>query len=144
MSSRPTVTRELVARAVGEISAEIALVSAETIAKAYSPAFDGYHLARHLERFHYVDGLTMSDVEALDRVSMLVDAELRREELEWVKAHNIQPKLKAGDVVEQGTIAGVCGYAAARYLVKEPGCTQEGRFLLVKFEDAEAGVVVHG
>ena len=33
---------------------------------------------------------------------------------------------------------------AARYLVKEPGCTQEGRVLLVKFEDVEAGVAVHG
>ena len=144
MSSRPTVTRKLVTRAAGEIAAEIAFVSAETIAKAYSPAFDGYQLARQLERFYNVVDLTMSDVEALDRVSLLVDAELRREELKWVKAHNIQPKLKAGDVVEQGTIAGVCEYAAARYLVKEPGCTQEGRFLLVKFEDAEDGVVIHG
>ncbi len=28
--------------------------------------------------------------------------------------------------------------AAARYIVKENGCTQDGRFLLVKFEDAVA------
>jgi hypothetical protein len=32
-------------------------------------------------------------------------------------------------------IAGVCEYEGATYLIKEDGCKQEGRHMLIKFED---------
>lgn len=133
---RPKITKELVAAAVTKI-AEATEIPAETIAEAYSQDMDGYQLARELERHHWIDDLTMAEVEELDGVSYEVDRALKAAEEAWVVENNIQPQLKAGDVIPSGVIAGVCQSSPARYLVKENGCKEEGRFLLVKFEEAE-------
>ena len=134
--NRPTITTEMVAAVASEIANEIG-IEAETIAKAYSRYFDGYQLARELERCHYVDDLCIDDVNRLDEISGLVDEALRKAEKAWAEENNIQPKLSVGAVIGSGVIAGVCQHSPARYLVKEHGCTQDGRFLLVRFEDAE-------
>ena len=133
--NRPTITPEMVAAAASEIANEIG-IEAETIAKAYSRHFDGYQLARELERYHYVD-LCIDDVNRLDEISGLVDEALRKAEKAWAEENNIQPKLSVGAVIGCGVIAGVCQHSPARYLVTEHGCTQNGLFLLVMFEDAE-------
>ena len=62
----------------------------------------------------------------------------RDAEKTWAAAYNIQPKLPIGTAIKQGVIAGVCEHSAAKYRVKEHGCEQKGRFLLINFEDAEA------
>ena len=134
--NRPKITAEMVKGCVSEIADDIN-VDAETIAAAFSPHMDGYQLARELERYHWVDGLTMPDVERLDEVAELVDDALRKAEMAWVIENHITPKLCEGDVIDRGVIAGVCKHSPARYLVKEHGCTQAGLFLLLKFEDAE-------
>ena len=38
----------------------------------------------------------------------------------------------------RGEITGISEYDGATYLVRENGCTDEGRRLLVRFEDARA------
>ena len=134
--NRPTITTEMVAAVASEIANEIG-IEAETIAKAYLRYFDGYQLARELERYHYVDALCIDDVNRLDEISGLVDEALRKAEKAWAEENNIQPKLSVGAVIGSGVIAGVCQHSPARYLVKEHGCTQNRRFLLVRFEDAE-------
>jgi hypothetical protein len=134
--NRPKITKELVAAAVAEIATETG-IPAETIAAAYSRYMDGYQLARELERYHWIDDLTMAEVDALDRAGFAVDRAQQKAEEEWVIQNNIQPKLKVGDVIDKGVISGISERSPARYLVKENGCTQKGRFLLVNFEDAE-------
>lgn len=134
---RPTVTHEMVLYAARVIGGAIGEEWAEEIAEQYSPHMDGYQLARAID--HYGD-LSMHDVEELDRIPHLVDEALRTAEKQWAVENNITPKLPVGTVISHGVIAGVCEYSAARYLVKEHGCTKSGRYLLVKFEDAEGGV----
>ena len=62
----------------------------------------------------------------------------RKAEKKWVDENNIQPPLPIGTRIKQGVIHSVCDYSAAKYRVKEDGCAQDGRFLLIRFEDAVA------
>ena len=134
--SRPTVTHEM-KLAVAMKVAESVNGDAETNAAAYSYPMDGYALAKELDDRHYWE-ITASDVEELDAMDVLVRDELKRAEREWVEREGITPKLANGTTIKRGVIAGVSEYSPAMYKVKEHGCQQEGRFLLVRFEDAEA------
>lgn len=133
---RPKVTKEMILEAATEIAANLDS-DAETIAEHYRHPMDGYQLAKELDRYAYWD-LTMSDVEELDGMSGIVDRLHREAEKEWFSDNNIQPPLTVGTAIKQGVIVDIYKHAAARYSVKENGCTQDGRFLLVKFEDAVA------
>ena len=135
---RPTVTREMVLAAAHKIGGVIGDEWAETIADNYRQHMDGYQLARAIDS---CGDLSMQDVEELDRIPSLVDQSLGAAEKQWVAENNITPKLEIGTAVSKGVIAGVCEYSAARYLVKEHGCTTKGRYLLMKFEDAERSVI---
>lgn len=133
---RPTVTKEMILEAATQIAERID-GDAETIAEYYEHPMDGYQIAKELDRNAYWD-LTMSDVEELDDMSGIVDSLLAKAEKQWVEENNIQPPLPIGTRIEQGVIHSVCDYSAAKYRVKEDGCTQDGRFLLIRFEDAVA------
>lgn len=133
---RPKVTKEMVIEAAQKIAANLN-GDAETIAEHYRHPMDGYELARELDRYSGWD-LTMPDVEELDCLSGIVSDLHRKAEKKWVEENNIQPTLPVGTHIKQGVIDSVCNHSAARYLVKENGCTQKGRFLLIKFEDAVA------
>ena len=134
---RPTVTREMVLSVAHKIGGALSKEWAEDIADNYSQHMDGYQLARAIDS---CGDLSMQDVEELDRIPSLVDQSLRAAEKQWAAENNITPKLEIGTVISNGVIAGVCEYSAARYLVKEHGCMKDGRYLLMKFEDAERGV----
>lgn len=133
---RPKITEEMILEAAKQI-AEHLDGDAETIAENYEHPMDGYQLAKELDRNAYWD-LTMSDVEELDGMSTIVERLHSEAEKKWVSENNIQPPLPVGTTIKQGVIDGIYEHAAARYRVKETGCTQAGRFLLVKFEDAVA------
>lgn len=114
--------------------------AASDIAKEFRDGMDGYELAKHLERYCYWDDLSLQDAEDLDGVSLVIrDAEEAARKA-WVAEWGIQPPLPVGTHIKQGVIAGVDEYGAARYTVKEHGCTQDGRHLIVKFEDAAAAI----
>ena len=131
---RPKITKEMVFEAANEIAAKLD-GDAETIAKHYRHPMDGYELARELDRYAGWD-LTMPDVEELDCMSSIVSDLHRKAEKKWVDENDIQPPLPVGTRITQGVIDSVCDQSAARYRVKENGCTQAGRFLLIRFEDA--------
>ena len=131
---RPKVTKEMVIEAAQKI-AETLDGDAETIAEHYRHPMDGYELARELDRSAGWD-LTMPDVEELDCLSGIVSDLHSKAEKKWAEENDIQPPLPIGSTITQGVIDGIYQHAPARYLVKETGDTQEGRFLIVKFEDA--------
>ena len=131
---RPKVTKEMILDAATKV-AERLDGDAETIAEYYEHPMDGYQLAKELDRHAYWD-LTMSDVEELDGMSGIVNSLLANAEKQWFAENDIQPPLPIGSTITQGVIDGIYQHAPARYLVKETGDTQEGRFLIVKFEDA--------
>lgn len=62
---------------------------------------------------------------------------MRAERKKWVLDNNIQPPHAIGTRITRGVIAGVSQHDPAAYLVKEDGCTNPHRHLLVNFEDAD-------
>ena len=133
---RPKITKEMVLEAAKGIAENIG-GDAETIARHYRHPMDGYELARELDPYEGLD-LTMQDVMELDNLSGIVSDLHRKAEKKWVEENNIQPPLPIGTRITQGVIDSVFEYSAATYRVKENGCTQKGRFLLIRFEDAVA------
>jgi hypothetical protein len=111
--------------------------AASDIASEYHFGIDGYQLAKALERDHYWPELGLQDAEDLDGVSTVVRDAEELERKAWAAEWSIKPSLPIGTQIKQGVIAGVYGYGVARYIVKENGCTQDGRHLIVKFEDAQ-------
>jgi hypothetical protein len=135
--ARPRVTEEMILEAAKLIANKLDNADADTIAQYYRHHMDGYELARELDKWCGRD-FTMSDVEELDGMSSIVDDLHRQAEERWFKDNDIQPTLPVGTRIKQGVIEGICQYSAAKYLVKENGCAQKNRFLLIQFEDAVA------
>lgn len=134
---RPTITKEMILAAAQEVAANIEDGDAETIAEHYRHPMDGYQLARELDRYAYWD-LTMREVEELDAMSSIVPRLHHEAEKKWVAENDIHPPLPLGTQIKEGVIDSVCAHSPARYRVKENGCTQAGRFVLIRFEDAVA------
>lgn len=133
---RPTITKELITEAAYVVAAKVD-GDAETLASHYRHPMDGYELARELDRYCGWD-LTMSDVEELDCMSGIVSQLHREAEKKWAAAFPMEPPLPVGSEIKEGVIAGIYEHQPAYYRVKENGCTQNGRFLLIRFEDAVA------
>lgn len=134
--NRPKITQDMIADAALQISAKVD-GDADTIAEHYTHPMDGYELARELDRYAGWD-LTMHDVEELDCMSSIVSGLHRKAEKKWAVENDVQPPLPIGTRIKEGVIDSVCDHSAARYRVKENGCTKDGRFLLIRFEDAVA------
>lgn len=117
--------------------------AAQDISNEWHSHMDGYELAKKLETYHSWE-ITAVDVEDLDCIGSVVHRSVEEARKEWAAQWNIQPLHTAGTRVKikngrcRGVIAGLYEYWAATYMVKEDGCTIEGRHILVKFEDAEA------
>jgi hypothetical protein len=112
--------------------------AATDIAKHWRPGIDGYELAKDLEN-HEGWGIDAQDVEGLDSIDFAISRAKTVARKEWAKAWNIQPPHPVGAKVKtprgKGVIAGVYEHEGATYLIKEDGCKQEGRHMLIKFED---------
>lgn len=135
---RPTATRETILQVASDVALSLgeSADGAEDIADAYmgyGPC--GFRIAKELDR----DGwhLTSEFVNTLD--GMCLDVSLAVAELEkaWAEENGIQPPLEIGTEIKEGVIAGIYEHQPAYYLVKEHGCTNDSRHLLIKFEDAQ-------
>jgi len=135
---RPRVTDDMILEAAKQVAARLD-GNAEDIAQQYRHPMDGYELAKELERWCSWD-VQRSDIDELDSMEYLVRDLHEKAEKQWVAENGITPALAIGAKIKRGTICGVDDHRAAYYLVKENGCTQEGRYLLLKFEVAEADV----
>lgn len=132
--NRPEITKEMILEAATELASELD-VDAQTIADNYTYNMDGYELAKELES-HACWEITTTIVDQLDCMTFSVDEIHEKACKAWVIEHDIKPPLPIGSKINFGVIKGVCTHSAARYLVKENGCTNDGRHLLIKFEDA--------
>jgi hypothetical protein len=133
---RPKISREIVIQAAECIADDVG-VAAETIAAHYHVGIDGHELARELEKWAGCD-MTMHEAEALDSMDMHVSELLAAAEKKWAEEYAIQPPLPIGTRIVQGIIDGIYEHGAAKYLVKEYGCTKGTRWLLINFESAQA------
>jgi len=133
-TKRPTITPAMILEAAQQIAPQLQ-GDAEALAEVYRHPMDGYQIARELDRRLGWD-LAMPDLEELDTMSCMVSELQRSAEKQWAEENYIQPPLPIGTATTKGVIEGVSDYMAAYYLVKEAGCMQKGRHLLVRFEDA--------
>lgn len=138
---RPCVTDEMVREAAIELlnSYDQDASGADDIVKNYTHWMDGYELAKALDDYCYwsVDARM---VEILDDLPSRVQKILEKAQKEWATEYNIQPKLGIGVKVARGVIAGIYEHGPASYKVKEHGCTNDGRHLIIPFEEAESGI----
>lgn len=134
-TNRPKVDDAMVLQATKEIAKRIDDADAETIASCYRPYMDGYELAREIGRLYGWD-LTMQDVEELDAMDSILRKLQTEAEKKWFEENDVQPPFETGTEIKQGLITGIDQYGVARYRVKEHGCTQDGRYLIINFEDA--------
>lgn len=141
--TRPTVTPAMIAEAADALAKRERWDSGQAadLASVYRGHMDGYELAKQLEsRYGWI--ISVMDVEALDCMSSEVDALHRKVCIGWASENQIQPPLPIGTMTTRGEIAGIYEHEAATYRIRAHGETQEGRFLLVRFEDAQT-VAVH-
>ena len=133
---RPKADKEMILAACTVVAEKIN-GDAETTAQHYRRHMDGFELAKELDKYVSWD-TTRDDMEALDEVDYLVD---RAEDLAvkaWAEEFKPEPPLPIGTRVKQGVITRIYQHTPAMYCVKEDGCTNETRSLLIKFEDAVA------
>lgn len=134
---RPTADKATILEACKVVAEKLNGADAETIAQHYRRHMDGFELAKELDKYAYWD-TTREDMEALDEVDALVDRAERKAVKAWAEEHNPQPPLPIGTRITQGVITGIYDYEPATYRVKEDGCTNDSRSLLIKFENAVA------
>lgn len=141
--NRPTVTDDMVYEACLSVAHKLdgadddrqIETMARSIARVYRHPMDGFCLAKELDRREFWD-TSREEADELDAVEMMVSRSLHAAEKDWFEANAIQPPLPVGAMTTRGVIAGIYEHKPAYYLVKENGCTQDGRHLLIKFEDA--------
>lgn len=134
---RPTGTREVILKIADDMATRLAdSVCAEDIADAYACyGPDGFDIAKELDR-NGCD-LTADCVATLDGMQWGIGRAVRELEKVWFEENNIQPPLEIGTEIKEGVIIGIHEHQLAYYLVKEYGCTNDGRRLLVRFENAQ-------
>lgn len=119
------------------VVAEKLNADAETMAQHYRRGMDGFDLAKELDKYAYWD-TTRDDMEALDEVDYLVERAENLAVKAWAEEFKPEPPLPIGARVKQGVITRIYEHVPAMYCVKEDGCTNDTRSLLIKFEDAVA------
>lgn len=136
--SRPTVTKQMYAEAAAALAKRNRWDDgqADDLASVYEHHMNGYELAKELERSCGWD-IDASDVDALDDMFSEVQRVHQNACVIWAQENNIQPPLPVGTMTTRGEIAGIYEHGPATYRIREHGETKEGRFLLVKFEDAK-------
>jgi hypothetical protein len=83
-----------------------------------------------------VKGQRYEEAAKLRDVEKQLQRQLEEARKKWVIENGITPPLQIGARITKGIITGICKHNAARYLVKENGCNDENRWILVKFEHA--------
>lgn len=134
---RPPITQDLILDAANDFAQELGWdkEQAADLASVYSLHDDGYELAKKLESQHCWD-ISVYDVDNLDGFDTAVRSKYRSVCISWALDNNIQPPHPIGTETKRGVITGISEYEPATYLIKEHGEMNDGRRLLVKFEDA--------
>lgn len=141
---RPRVTEQMILDACMEVAPRLTesedeaecLLVAQSIARVYKHPMDGFQIAKQLDMREDWD-TTRDDADRLDSLEMHVRRALEAAEKEWFEANDIKPPHPVGAAITIGVIEGVYKYQPGYYTVKENGCTQDGRFRIVRFEDAK-------
>jgi len=135
---RPTITKNLIAATAGAFCVREGWDAdqADELASVCRNAhMDGYELAKELDsRYGWMP--TAQDVETLDCFCSEVREAHRQACIAWARDNSVQPPLPIGTMTTRGEITGISEHDGATYLIRENGCTQDGRFLMVRFEDA--------
>jgi hypothetical protein len=131
---RPAITSELVLKALAGKCVGFSF-TAEQFVSQYSRFKDSYEIARDMDRRYSCD-LSREDLDDIDDMIGHVDNYHREVVKQWFAENDIQPPYAIGSTLTRGLITGIYEYEPATYLVKEPGCTNPTRSLLIKFEDA--------
>lgn len=134
---RPAISEQNIREAAERVAKDMGQYDGvDDLVDAYTPYEDGYRLARRLEDDYYwdVDASMISDLDNMDSIVLRLNEE---DQKRWAEEYKIQPPLPNGTEIEEGVIVSVCSYSPASYRVKETGCTRDGRFLIIKFEDAK-------
>lgn len=135
---RPKATREVILKIAADVALELGESAdcAEDIADAYAHCGpDGFRIAKELDRHGW--DLSAGDIETLDEMQWDVSSAVTELEKAWATENNIQPPLGIGTEIKEGVITGIYEHRPAYYMVKKHGCTNDGRYLLIKFEDAQ-------
>ena len=132
---RPTVTQNMILAAVLPVAESLGM-SAETIVNHYRYPMDGFDLALELSKYAGMD-VSRNDFEELDGIEWSIRIAHEAAQKIWVTEFDIQPPLPIGSKITKGVVEGICGHKPACYLVKEYGCTDDSRYLIIKFEKAE-------
>lgn len=134
---RPRVAESMIQEAASEVVQRVSGIRVMDIVSHYRHPMDGYDLAMKLNMYEGFD-VSREEMETLDEVESYVRHSLKEAEKAWFETYDIQPPYPIGTRIKQGVIAGISDYDVATYEVKENGCTQDGRYLLIKFESAVA------
>lgn len=138
---RPTVTDEMIRAAVLSVVSEMAVgdpeSAADSVCRQYRHPMDGFDLAMELKQWESWD-ISRDEMEELDAIESRIGEAFRDAEKAWGAANPMLPPLPIGTKTTRGTIAGIYEYQPAYYMVKGNDCQQDGRFLLLKFEDARS------
>jgi hypothetical protein len=108
---------------------------ADSIQRVYRRYMDGFELAKELDRRESWD-TTRDEMEELDAIDSEVGRLQRAAEKQWGIDHPVEPPLPVGAMTTRGVIDSIYEHQPAYYCVKENGCTEPSRYLLIKFEDA--------
>jgi hypothetical protein len=131
---RPAITKELALKALEGKCIGLPF-TAEEFVEEWSPWKDSYEIAKSLDRAHCCD-LSRDDLDHIDDMAGYIDDYHRETVNRWFADNNIQPPYLVGSRLKEGLITGIYEYQPAYYCVKEHGCTNPTRSLLIKFEDA--------
>lgn len=140
--TRPSIyTQAIIMSAAMETAKSTANIHAvhdlfTAIVACYSYDDNGYELARSIQDSGYSFDYDAMFVDAMDEMDCHVDDIHKMLCHAWVAKHDIQPPFHIGTLISKGQIKGICKHWPAYYLVKEDGCTDPGRHLLVMFENA--------
>lgn len=135
---RPKMTKELIAATAAAFCKREgwdADQADDLVSVCRNAHMDGYELAKELDSMcGWMP--TAQDVETLDNFGSELREAHRQACIAWARDNNIQPPLPIGTITTRGEITGVSDHDGATYLIREHGETNDGRRLLVKFEDA--------
>lgn len=132
---RPRLNTQQVEEAIKDKVSE-APFSASEFSQVYSHRKDSYEMAKDIEKESGCD-ICRYDLDTIEELMYSVEKAQEQLVKKWFEENSIQPPYPIGARLTQGVIAGVYEYEPAVYRVKIDGCTDDSRYRLIRFEDAQ-------
>lgn len=134
---RPRLNTQQVEEAIKDQVSE-APFSASEFAQVYSHRKDSYEMAKDIEKESSCD-ICRDDLDTIEELMYSVEKAQEQLVKKWFEENNIQAPYPVGTRITHGLIAGIYEYEPAVYKVKIDGCTDNSRYRLIRFEDAQTG-----